>query len=794
MATLVTQTDWVHPSSGGTSFSVSISTPTAGHTLVFCSAGGAISTPTGFTRGPDYGGGLQDVSIWYKTATGTETAVSVSLHGADNVGGTILEFSGSLTYNTGTNNGSGSTLSQTADFQVSPAAATVAAQSLVVGLWSVAQSSAFSQANQFRQMGPAGKVVTSSAEQDASGGTKFIFAVGIADADTSHAYPAQNSAGSYAATSVYQGASPGTAYAAQAVFTDTSGVATVTWPNPVVRENSLPGTDNGNWYVNTNATDSTLAGFPTAPSVQPGSTIDFKVDSTSNPFRVEIYRLGFYGFDTFGARNVLGNQGGYLAGTATAQDSPTVDGTLGSTSCAAWTVNASWSVPADAVPGVYYVLFRRTDITTHVVSAHFVVRPAAVTGKTAIVISDLTHHAYNVWGATTDHGDLSTGTWTGRSLYQAGADGGTPHFAHRSYAVCLDRPYSTQSTQAVTYLLDAPFGWIQFAEAQGLDLSYLSDMDLHASPTLLNDAALAVALGHHEYLTASMFTAWQNAIAAGVNAFFYSSNTAGWRVRFDSGDTSFRTAICYKDSGTRDVSAGFTGTGFDPVSPTGTWRDPGSTNGMANPDRRLENSLTGQRFVASGPVLAQMLIADTVKAKPIWRNAAAVQALSSGAHFTDISNSIGYEIDSADGSTGQPSDLVIVASATASVTTGSNAAGTVYSTSATVTATWSLYRASSGALVFNVGNWRAWWSASRWQGASPVSAVSVDIQNALLAILYDLGAAPHSVTALQPGVDTTPTDPAIGAPTGGRNAVATAYGLTVPTAAGNAGFFALMSP
>jgi hypothetical protein len=794
MATLVHQTDWVHPKSGGTSFSVGIPTPTAGHTLVFCSAGGAISTPTGFTRGPAYGGGAQDVSIWFATATGTETSVSVSLNGSgDNVGGTVLEFSGSLTYSTGTNNGSGSTISQTSDFQVSPSAASVSAQSLVIGLWSVAQSSAFSQSNQFRQMGPAGKVVTSSAEQDASGGTKLIFAVGIADIDATHQYPRQASAGSYAATSVYQGASPGSAFAAQAVFTDTSGVATVSWPNAVVRENSLPGTDNGNWYVNANATDSTIAGFPTAPSVQPGSTVSFKVDSTSNPFRVEIYRLGFYGFDTFGARNVLGNQGGYITGTATAQASPSVDGTLGSTSCAAWTGNASWAVPSDAVPGVYYALFRRTDVTTHVASSHFVVRPAAVTGKTAVVIPDLTHHAYSIWGATTDHGDRSTGTWTGRSLYQIGGDGASPDFAHRAYAVCLDRPYSTQSTQGVTYLFDAQFGVIQFAEAQGYDLTYLSDMDLHASPTLLNDAALAVMLGHHEYLTASMYSAWQNAITAGVSVFIDSSNTAGWRVRFAAGDTSFRTAICYKDTGTRLVSAGFTGTGVDPDTtngPTGTWRDADASNH----DKRLENALTGQQFVASGPVLTPLLIDFAVKGKPLWRNSAAVQALTTGTHVTDISNSVGFEVDSANGATGQPANLVTLASTSVAVTTGSDAAGAVYTTSTTVSATWSLYRAASGALVFNSGNWRAWWSAARWQGSSPVASVSVDIQNALLAILYDLGVAPQSLTALQPGVDTAPTTPATGAPTGGRNAVALAYGLTVPSASGNAGFFALMSP
>jgi hypothetical protein len=750
--------------------------------LIFTSAGGAIATPAGFTRAPDapYGGGTQDVSIWYKTATGLETLVAVTLNGSgDNVGGTIMEFSGSLSYATGSNNGTGVSISSTSDFQVAASGATVSAQSLAIAVFSVGQSTAWSQSNQWRQMGPAGALVRSAGAQDASGFAS-IFAVGIADIDASHQYPPQASTGHYSATSIYQASGPGTAFACQAIFTDTSGVATVSFANSIVKENSLPGTDNGNWMLGTAGTDATIAGFPTTPSVQPGGTVNFKVGCAFT-FRAEIYRLGFYGYDNFGARNVLGNQAGYLTGTVVSQPTPAVDGTLGSTSCAAWTTNVTWSVPSDAVPGVYYVIFRRTDAgnTSKAASTHFVVRESSPSGKMAIVIPDLTHHAYSVWGAITDHGDLSTGTWTGRSLYQTGSDGSSSNIAHRAYAVCLDRPYSVQSTQEPTYIFDSEFGFIQFCEAQGYNLTYLSDMDLEGSSTLLNSAAMVLMVGHHEYWTANIFSAFQNAVAAGVNTFVYSANTAGWRVRFASADTNKRTAICYKDGITRDTSAGWSGTGYDPLTPTGTWRDSGATNGIANPDRRLDNTLTGQRFIGSGPLLAPMQFANTVKTKPIWRNSPAVQALASGTHVTDISNSIGYELDAADGATGQPSNLVIVASTSISVTTGANAAGTVYTTSATLTATWTLYRdGTSGALVFNTGNWRSWWSATRWHGSSPVGSVSIDVINALLAILYDLGGTPHTLTALEPGADTTPTDPATGAPTAGNANVALAYGLT----------------
>jgi hypothetical protein len=781
MAHLIAQTDWSHLQTAGSTFTVTLSQPaTAGSTLVMSSAGGAIATASGFTSRTTYGSGTQDVSWQDFVCTGGETSISVTLNGSgDNVSGSVFEFGPGLTFKGFSNNGSGGTVQQTSDFQICPTSAvSVTAQSIVLAIWSVGTGTAYSAANRWRQMGPFGKLYGTGANQPGNH-TEFIWATGIADIDATHSWPQQLSAGSYEATSVYLSA--GTCYVAQVVYTDTSGVQTVpSAPNPIVRENSLPGTDYGNWFLGINGTNSTIAGYTDKCSYAPGDTVNFKVDSTSHAFRVEVYRLGFYGRENFGARNVLGCQGGYLAGTSTTQSSPSVDATTGSTSCS-WTTNATWSVPSDAVPGIYYVLFRRTDDTTKVSTGHFVVRGTSLTGKVVAVIPDATHQAYNIWGATTDSGQRGTGTWTGRNLYQVGGDGGAANFAHRGYAVSFDRPYSTQSSQDMTYIFDCEHNWIVFAEAQGYNITYISDIDLMGNTTAMNGASLVVMLGHHEYWATDMYNAFQNAVNAGVNTTIISSNTALWHIRFASGDTSFRTVICYKDSGSVDDSPGFTGTGIDPVSYTGTWRD-SRTSTPNNPDIRRENVLTGQLFVASGPIGTTAVVGFAYKSVPIWRNSPGIQALTTGQSYTTPVNVVGYEVDSPDGSAGQPTNLVILwGSSSYTFTTVTNAAGSTYGNSGSPVVAWTLYQASSGALVWNVGNWRGLISISRWNDDSaPTGNIDINWQNAFLAMMYDLGQVPTTLRSLKQGEDTDVTNPATGAPTGNRTQVAQAYGLTGP--------------
>lgn len=787
MATVLHKTAW--SVSSGTTATITIPAASAGSTLVITIAGGAISTAkitnsggAAFTpRTPAYVGGNLDVSIHDFIAVGGETAVFVTLSGAATVGGTIYEIAGLGAFVPSSSSRAGTGISRgiARDFQYNPTKTQLASGSgVLISTFGYLTSN---PAQSWRQLGPAGVLDQGQAP---SGGSTMLFASGLADITSAGAYPANAGAGFYAATS--QQFEGGDGYAAQAMYADTSGLPSVTFPNAIAKENSLPGTHHGNWHTGHDlGTDPTIAGFTDKTSYSAGDTVNFKVDS-ANTFRVEIYRLGHYGVDLCGARNVIGYQDdGFLTGTPTTQITPAVDPTLGSASCV-WDTSATWAIPANAVPGVYWVLFRRTDAgnTTKFATCHFIVK-SDVTDKAVVVLPDLTYQAYNSWGATTNNGDRA-GTYTGRSLYELGVDN---TITHRAYAVSFDRPYAVQQMRYNTYLLDAEQPFILFAEAQGYDLTYLSTLDLDANTALLNNARLIMLPGHHEYWTTNVYDCLTNAVDAGVNMLVHSGNTALWHVRFAAGDTDRRTMICYKDSQTVDVGAGFTGTGRDPGGYTGSWRDVRTAVAPNNPDVRRENALTGQMFIVNG-IVGTMQVRFADKGAPMWRNHAQVQALTTGQAWTTAQQVLGGEVDGLDGSGTQPANLVKISNRTASGTTATNNNGTIYSTTFTnLDLGFTLYRRSSGALVFNGAAWECSWGLDRYVGASYDEARTPDVdwQNAWLALIYDLSVAPTTLRKVNPPDPGTLVDPATGAPGPTRNDVARAYGLIVADTVDGAG-------
>jgi hypothetical protein len=795
MATIINQTNWSFTKSTGvTTQTVTIPATTAGSKLVlFCAGGATVTAKITNTSGAAFNvranlASGQGISWHDFTSVGGETAVFLTLNGAENISGTIFEVTGLGAFVAGSTGGA-ITPGNANDQQCKPTAANLGANAngVLFGGWTVtatAASNPFNLSNQWRQMGPYGALKVNAGNQPGAN-TQFIYAAGVADITSAARYPLDAaSAGDYRATSVWIN-STGNTYAAQVLYADTSGTPINPSPaNPIVAENSMPGTNQANWFLTAaGSTNANIAGYTDKVSYAPGDTVNFKVDSGNGAFRVEVYRLGYYGWETHGARLMTGNAAGYITGSPAVQGAPSVDGTLGSTSCA-WSTTATWAIPSDAPPGVYHVLYRSTVTQANVATGMFIVRSSSAAGKTAVVLPCMTYAAYNLWGATNNTGTLAAGTWSARSLYTLGTDGASTNFAHRAYAVSFDRPWGTQTVQSNTWLFDAEYGLIHFMEAQGYNLTYLADVDLDSNTTQLNTAALVALLGHHEYWTTGVYDCITHAVDAGVNMFVDSSNTALWHVRFAAGDTNKRTVICYKDSATVDNAAGFTGTGLDPVSYTGTWRDTRTGGSVNNTDIRSENALTGQLFRLSASINVAIGVPFAQKTLPIWRNSSGVQALTSGQTYSATFGVLGDEVDAADGSAGQPANLVsLCPTATGTQASGANANGTLYSTSVNITGGFTVYRRYSGALIFNTGSWRGWQGISRWARATlggTVTAVDLNWQNALLAVLYDLGITPIAARELRPGTDTAPTDPATGAPVGGRSAVAIAYGLRAP--------------
>ena len=95
-------------------------------------------------------------------------------------------------------------------------------------------------------------------------------------------------------------------------------------PNRIVLENQLPGSPSTEWDVNGAGTQD-IQGFATRASLQPGQTVSFKVRlAHPEPFRIDIYRLGYYGGAAYVAADVGAHGGAHVGAYAGAARRPSL--------------------------------------------------------------------------------------------------------------------------------------------------------------------------------------------------------------------------------------------------------------------------------------------------------------------------------------------------------------------------------------------------------------------------------------------------------------------------------------
>ena len=168
-----------------------------------------------------------------------------------------------------------------------------------------------------------------------------------------------SSTGVISGTPTATGLSTVTVRATAGALTGTQNLVLSIGQNEIAAENVLPGNPASQWDVS-GAGDTDLQGFATDISVNKGETVSFKIQTPSSSYRIDIYRLGYYG--GLGARLV-----------ATVQPSATLpqtqpacvsDISTGLVDCGNWAVSASWNVPATATSGIYIAKLVRQDPRT----------------------------------------------------------------------------------------------------------------------------------------------------------------------------------------------------------------------------------------------------------------------------------------------------------------------------------------------------------------------------------------------------------------------------------------------
>lgn len=521
----------------------------------------------------------------------------------------------------------------------------------------------------------------------------------------------------------------------------------ITATNAIVLENQKQGNPESEWGID-GAGSSNIEGFATDISVNHGNTISFKINTNSNNYRIDVYRLGYYG--GMGARKVDTIQHTGVQN----QPNPLRDATTGLVDAGNWAVSATWNVPADAVSGVYIAKLVRQDGTFGENHIPFIVRDDSSQSDIVFQTADQTWQAYNGWGGANFYGGNGPATGQG---------------AGRAYAVSYNRPIATRGNVGTyagpqDYLFGAEYAAISWLEQNGYDVSYMSGVDVDRFGSLLLNHQVYMDVGHDEYWSGQQRTNVEAARDAGVNLQFWSGNEVYWRTRWgnaiSSDGTPYRTLISYKETWSPSAS-------IDPTNQwTGTFRDPRLSPpaiGGGNP----ENSLTGQLFKVDdvrGNLESIRVPYDDANLR-FWRNTS-VANLQSGQTATLTQNYLGYEWDEAPDNGFDPAGLVKLSSTTLPVSTYLLDYGNTTG-DGIATHNLTLYRAPSGALVFGAGTVYWSWGVSDNHDLNP-TPTDPRVQQAMVNLFADMGVQPGTLQSGlitgAPSTDSTAPTSTINAP------------------------------
>jgi hypothetical protein len=485
--------------------------------------------------------------------------------------------------------------------------------------------------------------------------------------------------------------------------------------NEIACENSKPGNPASEWDIA--RADETLVGFATDMSVDQGETVGFKIKTEAADYRIDVYRIGYYGGD--GARKVA-----TLAPTVPlpqSQPACLTEAATGLVDCGNWAVSASWAVPADAVSGVYVAKLTRPDTggENHIL---FIVRDDDGGSDLIFQTADTTWQAYNRYG--------------GNSLYL-----GQP--AGRAYKVSYNRPLTAREYANHSTFFSGEYPLVRWLERNGYDISYTSGVDTDRRGSELLEHSAFISAGHDEYWSGAQRANVEAARNAGVHVAFFSANQIFWKTRWeqsiDGSGTSHRTLVSYKETKANAK--------IDPDPAwTGTWRDarfsPPSDGG------RPENSLTGTLFGVNGYREDAITVPAADGKLRLWRHTT-LPLMPAGGVATFPAGTLGYEWDEDIDNGHRPPGLVRLSTTTVDVHERLIDNGTTY-VPGPATHHLTLYKHASGSLVFGAGTTQWGWgldSNHDHYASRPPTPPDSRMQQATVNVLADMGVGAATLQA-----------------------------------------------
>lgn len=335
----------------------------------------------------------------------------------------------------------------------------------------------------------------------------------------------------------------------------------------VVAENALPGTSA--WQLADPANNHEIEGYANDVSVDLGQPVTLYVSTVSPSFHVEVYRMGYY--------QGLGGRLVYTSPDLPGIHQPAAQFTPGINMVEChWAPSVTLSTTTWPEGDYLLKLVASSGLQSWV---PLTVRDDASTSAFLLVNAVTTWQAYNLYG--------------GYDLYLGKAGKGT-NYPNRSRVVSFDRPYLLGHGAGDFIGLEFPL--VSLAESLGLDITYLTDVDLEAEPDVLLQHKAVFSMGHDEYYSLVMRNALQSARDHGVNLAFLGANAIYRHIRFESSPLGpNRQEVCYKSAQEDPLF------GKDNADVTVDWRDP--------PTNDPESQIIGDYYQCN-PVLAAMVIVD----------------------------------------------------------------------------------------------------------------------------------------------------------------------------------------
>ncbi|MGI8554142.1 MAG: N,N-dimethylformamidase beta subunit family domain-containing protein, partial [Dehalococcoidia bacterium] len=298
--------------------------------------------------------------------------------------------------------------------------------------------------------------------------------------------------------------------------------------------------------------DDVIRGYADQTSVNHGAPITFFVSTVQPSYAIDVFRMGWYGGT--GANLILHT----ITMTGINQPVPAPDLDTGLLD-ANWQPAYTLQTGADWTSGIY--LAKLTADNGSVGYINFVVRADGTAADIVYQEPVATYQAYNNWG--------------GKSLYDFQSTNNVP-----AVKVSYNRPYTDWSGAGSFF--DGDYNMVRWLEEQGYNVTYITSVDLHENPRIMNNRKVFLSNFHDEYYSRPMRENLTAARDRGANIAFLDANDVNWQIRFEpsAAGSADRTEVCYKDASSDPMAT------TNPSLTTTHWADP--------PVNQPESSLVGE--------------------------------------------------------------------------------------------------------------------------------------------------------------------------------------------------------